>query len=189
MSRTAAEAGRVGTPTNESRCLSSNISEVDMQIPEVQVKHLLYATDHSENAQVAFAYAANIAEKFGAQLTLLHVMPGLPDSTTFDVNMERSVSAKKWMTIKKEYLQSAKEEIINRTKLEFGLEEDNIYDIVVETGSPAKMILLVAAERKCDFIVMGLKGKGTLDSLMGDTVRRVLHQSKQPVLVVQPPEV
>lgn len=159
-----------------------------MQIPDINIKHVLYATDHSENAQVAFAYAASIADRYGAKLTLLHVMPGLPDSTIFDVNMERSVSAKKWLMIKKEYLQSARQEIINKTKSEFGLGITDNYDIVVETGTPSQMILLVAKERNCDFIVMGLKGKTTYkDPLMGDTVRRVLHRSKLPVLVVHPP--
>jgi len=159
-----------------------------MQIPDINIKHVLYATDHSENAQFAFAYAASIADRYGAKLTLLHVMPEFPDSSIFDMNIERSVSAKKWLTIKKEYLQSAKEELISKTRADFGRDVNDNYDIVVETGSPSQMIMLVAAERQCDFIVMGLKGKGTLtDPLMGDTVRRVLHQSKQPVLVVQPP--
>ena len=52
------------------------------------------------------------------------------------------------------------------------------------------MILLIAKEKNCDFIVMGMKGKGkTLnDALLGDTVRRVLHQARQPVLVIPPHE-
>ena len=56
----------------------------------------------------------------------------------------------------------------------------------MEIGNPVKMILHVAKERKCDLIVMGSKGRGTLDdAMMGNTVTGVLRRAKIPVLVTR----
>jgi len=39
-----------------------------------QIKKILYATDLSENARYAFAYAASLANQYGAGVTILHVL-------------------------------------------------------------------------------------------------------------------
>jgi len=121
-------------------------------------------------------------------LTLLHVIAETSDLSVFDINMGRSTSERKWLEAKREYLQSIREDYTKRIKDEYGKEYANTDEIIVEIGVPSKIILLVAENKNCDFIVMGMRGKGrTLgDALMGDTVRRVLHRSKLPVLVVQP---
>ena len=41
-------------------------------IPEI--KKILYATDLSENARYAFGYAVSLANRYGAGITILHVM-------------------------------------------------------------------------------------------------------------------
>jgi len=61
--------------------------------------------------------------------------------------------------------------------------------IIVERGNPVEQILKQSDEKKCDLIVMGTHGHGTLaDAMMGSTARRVLRRSKKPVLVVRLPE-
>jgi nucleotide-binding universal stress UspA family protein len=157
-----------------------------METPKVDIKHLLYTTDFSENAQIAFAYAERIANQFQAKLTLLHVIrEELLDLLIFDVGVDRSGSVPKRLSIEKEHLQRAKEAFKRKAKSDYGWEAIDSDDIVVEKGNPVKMILRVAEERNCDFIVMGIKGRGSLeDAMMGDTVRRVLRRSKRPVLVL-----
>ena len=160
-----------------------------MEIPEVGIKHVLCATDHSEDARYAFAYAARISNQFRAKLTLIHVIQEeLLDLLTFDVGMERSASVQKRLSIEKEHLQEAKDAIVEKAKTEYGREAVDADDILVEKGNPVNMIIRVAERRGCDLIVMGIKGRGTLeDAMMGDTVRRVLHRSKLPVVVVRNP--
>ena len=152
------------------------------------IKHVLFATDDSEDALEAYQYALSIAGQYDARLTLLHVIAETSDLSVFDINMGRSTSERKWLEAKREYLQSIREDYTKRIKDEYGKEYANTDEIIVETGIPSKIIVLVAEDKNCDFIVMGMRGKGrTLgDALMGDTVRRVLHRSKLPVLVVQP---
>jgi nucleotide-binding universal stress UspA family protein len=161
-----------------------------MELTKVDIKHILYTTDFSENARYAFAYATCIANQFSAKLTLLHVVQEhLLDLLIFDVGAERSSSVPKRLSIEKEHFQKAKETVIEKAKTEYGWAGVDSHDILVEKGNPVQLILRVSEERNCDFIVMGIKGRGVLeDSVMGDTVRRVLRRSKNPVLVVQHPE-
>lgn len=161
-----------------------------MEIPQVDIKHILYTTDFSENARYAYAYAARIANQFNAKLTLLHVIREEPlDLLVFDVGIDRSGSLPKRLSIEKEQLQKATDTFIDIAKTEYGCEVIDCNDVVVKKGNPVQIILQVAEERNCDFIVMGIKGRETLeDALMGDTVRRVLRRSKQPVLVLRHPE-
>ncbi|MBC8246357.1 MAG: universal stress protein, partial [Deltaproteobacteria bacterium] len=70
-----------------------------------------------------------------------------------------------------------------------GGRQSDAADTVVLWGNPVEQILLQAAERNCDLIVMGTHGHGTLaDVMIGSTARRVIRRSKIPVLVVRLPE-
>lgn len=156
----------------------------------IKIKHVLFATDQSQCALEAYEYAASFAAQQGAKLTLLNVIQEAPDLSIFDINMGRSSSEKKWLEARREYIQNARDEYINSIKAECGKKYPKADDIIVEIGIPSKMILLIAREKSCDFIVMGMRGRGSTlnETLMGDTVRHVLHQAKQPVLVVPPCE-
>lgn len=158
-----------------------------MELPKVEIKHILYTTDFSENTHNVCAYAQYMANQFQAKLTLLHVIEEeLLDLLIFDFGIDRAAGVEKRLSIMKEHFQNVKDQVINKVKAEYEPEKINEEDIVVEKGNPVKMILRVAEERSCDLIVMGFKGRGALeDAMMGDTVRRVLHRSKVPVLVVQ----
>ncbi|MGB5443628.1 MAG: universal stress protein [Gammaproteobacteria bacterium] len=152
------------------------------------IKHVLYATDDSEDALEAYQYALSLAEHYNARLTLLHVVPESSDLSVFDINMGRSTSERKWLEAKREYLQGTRDAYCKKIREEYGMDYAGADEVVVELGIPATVILLVAGDKNCDFIVMGMRGKGrTLgDAILGDTVRRVLHRSKVPVLVVRP---
>jgi len=156
----------------------------------IKIKHLLFATDQSPCALQAYQYAVSFAALHAAKLTLLTVIQEAPDLSIFDINMGRSSSEKKWLEAKREYIQNARDSYINSVKTDYKNNYAEADEIIVEMGIPSKMILLIAGEKGCDFIVMGFSGKGkTLnDALMGDTVRRVLHQARLPVLVVPPCE-
>lgn len=55
----------------------------------------------------------------------------------------------------------------------------------VEEGEPDKRIVEVAAEERCDVIIMGAKKRTLMRRLFGDnTVEKVISQAPCPVLVV-----
>jgi nucleotide-binding universal stress UspA family protein len=172
--------------------------------PKVEVKKILYATDLSENARYAFAYAVSLANLYKAAITIIHVLPEVSD--LLDKNVIGYISAERWEEIKAQHFKEAKEALIGKSKGRLAI-KDVLHqfsekvketqegegfitdDIIVERGNPVEQIIRHAEERSCDLIVMGTHGHGTLEDVMlGSTARRVIRRSKVPVLVVRLPE-
>jgi nucleotide-binding universal stress UspA family protein len=174
-----------------------------MTIPKVEVKKILYATDLSENARQAFAYAVSLAGLYKAGLTILHVIAEDPD---LDKRVAGWIDEKKWNEIKAQNVDEARQALIGkqregiaiRNALNAFCEEAQVEagdcrfetdDVLVERGHPAESILKLAAEKSVDLIVMGSHGySGFKDALMGGTARKVLRHAKVPVLLVRIPE-
>lgn len=174
-----------------------------MTIPEVKINKILYATDLSENARYAFAYAVSLANLYKAKLTLLHVVPEVP--FLLDASFIGYIDAERLKEIKSLHFQEARDALIGKKKdhtaikevldqfcknVKIGMEKPDIDtdEIIVERGNPVEQILKQAEEKGCDLIVMGTQGQGTLaDVMMGSTARRVSRRSKKPVLVVRLP--
>jgi nucleotide-binding universal stress UspA family protein len=161
-----------------------------VNLPEVNVKKILYATDLSDNARYAFAYAVSLANLYGAGLTLLHVLPEVPES--LDAAVEGYISADNWEKIKQRHLDDARETLTRKRRDPVAIKEvlgQFCDDILVVWGNPVEQILLQADGKNCDLIVMGTHGRGSLaDAMIGSTARRVVRRSKKPVLVIRLPE-
>lgn len=175
-----------------------------MLLPKVEVKKILYATDLSENARFAFAYAVSLADLYNAAITILHVLPEVPD--LIDRNIIGYISSDRWDDIKSQHFNEAKEALIGKRRDHLAIKdalhqfsedvkesrEDESFvtdDIIVVRGNPVEEILKYSEETNCDLIVMGTHGQGTLaDAMMGSTARRVLRRSQVPVLVVRLPD-
>ena len=173
-----------------------------MQIPNVQIKNILYATDLSESAQYAFSYAISLANQYSAKITFLHVLPEIPSIVDSSGAMGY-IGEKRWQELQQKHQQDAEDALIGKrrdhhlirdildqfsekVKTDFEERQDNVDEIVVEQGNPVEKILTVASERNCDLIVMGTHGRSTLaDVVMGSTARRVIRRSELPVLVVR----
>jgi nucleotide-binding universal stress UspA family protein len=158
------------------------------------IKKILYATDLSENARYAFGYAASIANRFGAGLTILHVMEDLsPDARS---RVTDYLGEERWEDLKKKNEQRVLDTI--KKRLEKFCEDATkefpecpfiTEDIIVKIGQPVEEILFQVENEDFDMVVMGSHGYGMLaDVMMGGTTRRVLRQCKIPVLVVRLPE-
>lgn len=159
-----------------------------MNVPDVAINNILFTTDFVEDACHVYAYAKRVAEQFNARLTLLHVVEDEPlDLLVFDVGIDRAPGVQQRLASKKDQMATARKAVVEKVKADFGEAAFQPENIVVEKGNPVKTILKVAEQRECDMIVMGFKGRSTLeDVMMGDTVRRVLHRSTVPVLIVHP---
>ena len=114
------------------------------------------------------------------------------------------ISEELWEQIKKQNLEEAREVLINRKMDNAAIkkcvgdfceeiqcnspEEAYVtYDIAIEMGHAVEKILGYAAQGNYDLIVLGSHGHGTLDTMIGDTARRIVRRSEIPVFVVRVP--
>lgn len=129
------------------------------------VSKLLVPVDGSESSNKAVEYAASLAKRLGAKLTLLHVQ----ESRLFGHRPELS------QAIGKSILSNAAEKLKGMT-----------FDQKLESGDPARKVTEIAEKEDYDMIVMGSKGHGALERfLLGSVINHVLHYTKHPVLVVK----
>ena len=174
-----------------------------MILPKVEVNKILYATDLSENARYAFAYAVSLAGLYNASITFIHVLPEVP--SRLDKSVIGYISEERWEEIKSQNVEEVKEAIIGKRRdhlairdalhqfsedAKEGREGEGFVtdDIIVVRGNPVEEILKYSEEKKCDLIVMGTHGRGSLaDAMLGSTARRVVRRSTTPVLVVRLP--
>ena len=148
-------------------------------IPEI--KKILYTTDLSENARYAAGYAAGIANRFGAAITVMHSLEQLsPYRESLVVNV---IGDTKWHEImkrnEKEFHEKFRKKIEDFCK-ELAGEDPScpfiIENTVIKAGNPVELILEEVRKGDYDLVVMGAHGhKGLADAVMGSTSRRVLR--------------
>ena len=159
-----------------------------------QIHHILYATDLSENARFAFGYAASLANRYNAQVTILHVLEELSPTTMLligDIVGEKRLSSLR-SEKEQEVIASIQKRLEDFTAT-FCRETPQcpftVNQIIVETGHPVGRIIATAEKIDADMIVMGSHGQGMLEQVViGSTSRRVLRRCKKPVLVIRLPE-
>ena len=170
-----------------------------MELPNIKIKKILYATDLSETAVHAFSYAVSLANKYGAGIAILHVLAEFPGEE-FVLNM---IDTNTWKEIKIRNYSEARDKLIDRKKdhivikevlkafsEEVKVDEKNqtfvTGEILIKDGVPAEIIVQTAKEQNCDLIVMGTHGQGAIaDVLIGSTAKWVVRQSPIPVFVIQ----
>ncbi len=139
-------------------------------VPQETLRQILYATDFQPGSVAALAYALWLAEENRAHLTLLHALE------VRDEALDR--------------VQPLREQTIRRLTdlVPPDARLDHVPEFLVEFGAPADVILLVAAERKADLIVMGARRSrhpSALSHLAWAMTHRVLARAKCPVLTVR----
>jgi nucleotide-binding universal stress UspA family protein len=148
----------------------------------INLQRILVPTDFSLHSQKALTYAAAFAEKFGAELFVLHVFQDLavfqPDAVAVGPPVMPPV----------EELAAAA-----RTSLQRVIQEQNFKGFKVtpevREGSPFDEIVDFAKEKNIDLIIMGTHGRGWLAHvLLGSVTQKVIRKSPCPVLTVHHPE-
>jgi len=139
---------------------------------------LLVPIDGSEMAWHALDHAKALGEKFGSEITVVHVVqpyntiPSIDGSPLFiprDIDDIQQTG--------KTLLQQAEEKM---TGYPYSLETK------IEFGYPAERILHLVKEGDYRMIVMGNRGlSGIAEFLMGGVVSRVTQHSTVPVLIVK----
>lgn len=142
----------------------------DNMTPEI--KRILVGIDGSSNSNRAAAFAAEVASKFGASVTLLFVV------TPSDHDMLAGKS-----TSMEESKRGFGEQRMEKAAIIFD-EADVKFDKDVEFGHAAEKILVVS-ERGYDLVVLGTRGQSAVRGfLMGSVSSQISQHSKVPVVVV-----
>jgi nucleotide-binding universal stress UspA family protein len=134
---------------------------------------LLFPTDFSSPAQYALDYAVDLADRLGAELTLLH---------TF-----RVYSTAGMFTSVEQYLEeeSATEMLKVMAYIENDLGKDVRLTSRIMRGDPTTVIASLADEEDYDLIVMGTQGASGLEEVFtGSTTNGVIRRAGTPVLVI-----
>ena len=146
-------------------------------------RHILLASDGSEDARKATKAALAMAQGFATSLTVLDVFdPTLyPLADADEANPNDSIGSPDL----ERYAAQELEGIRRDTLAEAGT--TGVYcDVRQEKGHPAKTIVGFADAHKCDLIVIGSRGLGGFsEMLLGSVSSYVAHHAHCPVLVVR----
>ena len=148
----------------------------------IDLHRILVPTDLSKHSTNALNYAVAFAEKFGAELHLLHVVQDLsmllPDPVIAGPPVMPPV----------DQLTGAVRAALDRTIAEHHLGHLTVQAHVRE-GTPFYEIVRFAAEKDIDLIVMGTHGRsGLAHVLLGSVTEKVVRKAPCPVLTVRHPE-
>jgi nucleotide-binding universal stress UspA family protein len=142
----------------------------------IELKRILAPTDFSEYSGEAMRYACGLAEKFDAELHLLHVLEMHASSTpVFAGGLALTPHVQE------------SHEAAEKALLQVANDRKAIRATAV--GPPFLEILRYAKDNDIDLIVMGTHGRtGLVHVLLGSVAERVVRKSSCPVLTVRHPK-
>jgi nucleotide-binding universal stress UspA family protein len=136
---------------------------------EVELKHILFATDFGPGAEKAAAYAFSLAQEHNATLTLLHVIESAAAYTEESVARQREINV-----------------VRMRRLMPTGSENWCKPEFRATFGAATEEILIAACEPKADLIVMGAKARKSLAGHAPLSIAyNVVTKATCPVLTVR----
>lgn len=144
------------------------------------LKNILFPTDGSPSSTSALNYVKELAQKFGAKVTVLHTYELLGQIAVYETSYAYLQELEDYLMDQSKQITSSVEKQLTDAGLE-------VYSRVLK-GDPGVAIVEVAAEEKCDAIVMGSRGLGAVQRfLLGSVSNYVVHHSKCPVMIIPTP--
>lgn len=137
------------------------------------MRTILVPTDFSPEAKNASQHAAEIARIFKANLFLFHayLLPTPVSEVPYVMVTVDELQKDNELQLKREG---------ERLSQQFGLKVDSL----VRIGIPSDEVKVLTEEKQIDLIVMGMKGLGGLDKMIGSTTINAVRKVKVPVLIV-----
>jgi universal stress protein A len=141
-------------------------------------KKIACCTDFSEHAELAFIRALDFAEKYGAKLYVIHVLPPVINPLMADVEQSVSDEPRKALILK----------IEDKMQQTYGVRvaETIPFELVVLDGHVSSEILRFVDENGIDLLVVGsygLSGMGLV--LFGSVANRLSHHATCSVMIVR----
>lgn len=141
----------------------------------IDYKRILLAVDFSKDSEYIGQRAVDIAQRYGAELYLIHVVADLKGP--FYEQIMSSLS------------EGIEDEITDLANKQLLALAENLKlpatHCLVELGSPKMGILKAVKEHNIDLIVIGSHGASGWDVLLGSTADTVLHKAPCDVFAVR----
>jgi universal stress protein A len=146
----------------------------------LEIRSILAPTDFSQHAEGAVRYACGLAERFGATLHLLHVLPDVIVPVGPDPALITSVPPEYYVETQAQ----------SREALEHVIQPDwpQPPNVVHEVGwgDPVDGIVRYAAEHQVDLIVLATHGRtGLSHVLLGSVAEQIVREAPCPVLTIR----
>jgi nucleotide-binding universal stress UspA family protein len=144
----------------------------------INIAKLVCTVDFSSTSRLAFDYAIVVAQKFSAELILLHVFEDVPLLTAYAGHAE--VGELRYAE------DSARKELAAWIA---GAGGDGLkIRVEISRGTTEDVIIDFCEREKPDLLVMGTHGRRFLDAaLFGSVTNRVIRRAQCPVLLVRLP--
>jgi universal stress protein A len=138
-------------------------------------KHILFATDLTEDTGYIVQKVETIRGFTGAKLSLVHVVEPMPGYSYAYLGIE---------DIEGQLIDEARE-ALTKLSQKLTVARDDQW---IEVGPTKSKILKVAENVDADVIICGSHGRHGLSLLLGSTANAILHGAKCDVLTVRLPE-
>ncbi|MEN8113618.1 MAG: universal stress protein [Actinomycetota bacterium] len=147
------------------------------------VSQVLVAVDGSSHADRALDFAADLAVKYDAGLTILNVVSY---ASTVPLALGAYAELEGLYAESRSVLQTAGEKIVESAAERARRLGVTKLDTAVELGSPAQTICDTAHAKKADVVVMGRRGLGDFSGLLlGSVSHKVAHSADCTVITVK----
>ncbi|WP_297041426.1 universal stress protein [uncultured Dialister sp.] len=142
----------------------------------MEIRKIMVPLDGSAESDKAFAFALDMAGKYKSTLLLVHV-----------VDMNEKMSALDQVTmsgyVPAELMEEGYKLLGHYTRQ---VPPSIPLETLVRIGAPPQTLFSVWQEKKADFIVMGSRGRGAVESLvMGSVSQYILHHVTAAVTIVR----
>lgn len=141
-----------------------------------QYQRIMVAVDGSDEAELAFKKAVNVARRNQAELLLAHVIDtrAFQTVTSFDTMLAEQATDMAKQTLS-EYVETAKKHGVTKVSS------------VIEYGSPKTLIAAhIPENHKVDLIMLGATGLNTIERLfIGSVSEYVIRHASCDVLIVR----
>ncbi|MGD8541917.1 MAG: universal stress protein [Desulfobacteraceae bacterium] len=147
----------------------------------MSITKLACCIDFSENSEAAFEFALELAEKYRAQLVLLHVLPPV---------VNPALTGSEW-AVPDQPVDALIMRLEEQMEKDFGRRVGRRapYEIVVLDGHVSTEIVRYLGANAVDLVVVGsygLSGMGLV--VFGSVAKRVAEKAPCSVVIVRPPQ-
>lgn len=153
----------------------------------IKYKNILFCTDFSEDAAIAFLHAFDLAKKHGAKLHIFHVPHSSYSYMRHVVDEHVPSDAPGGESFYNEKVEKAAQGAL---KKEYGKKLGDFKNVlyIVKEGAPDMEIIRYAKKANVDVIVMGALGKAEQDRMVhGSTVANVSKYAHCHVIAIRNP--
>ncbi len=139
--------------------------------------HILLATDFSPHAELAARRSLELAKRYGARVSIVHVLDNMilyddfTDPIPFDqVNLYQE-------------LEKSSQQLLNRLAEKLAPEKEQLETHLL-SGNPGHEILEFADSNQVDLIVLGSHGRQGIERLLGSVAAKIVKKANCDVLTV-----